>query len=177
VLMGGRAAEQLFVSDLSSGAQQDIAQATKIARSMVCEWGMSDRLGPVAYDFHTETGQYLGMGGHSEKKYAEDTAKLIDDEVHRLLDEANAFATKLIKKNRAKVELMTEMLMEFETLDAEDVKQIMEGNWDAEEKRKRLQEAAEKNKAAPVTPPPPPVESEAPNIDTTNATAQPDPTG
>ena len=74
VLMGGRIAEDIFVHDLSSGAQMDITQATKLARSMVCEWGMTDALGTVAYDERSDSGQYL-VQGYSEKNYSEETAK------------------------------------------------------------------------------------------------------
>ncbi|SCA62427.1 ATP-dependent zinc metalloprotease FtsH [Chlamydiales bacterium SCGC AG-110-P3] len=161
VLMGGRCAEQIFVGDISSGAQQDISQATNLARSMVCEWGMSDKIGPVAYNQRTESGQYLGMQQYADKTHSEDTARTIDDEVSRILDEANTAATKLIKKGRAKIELMTQMLMEFETLDSEDVQKIMSGEWDIEEKRKRMKIAAEKHKRTEVTPPPaPPLDNE-----------------
>ncbi len=83
VLMGGRAAEEIFVEDMSSGAQHDIMQATKIARSMVCEWGMSDELGTVSYDERTEAGQYLGMHDYHEKNYSDETAQQIDIEVRK----------------------------------------------------------------------------------------------
>src|SRR4029078_12614455 len=73
VLMGGRCAEEIFVGDVSSGAQQDIERATALARSMVCEWGMSDKIGAVAYDERADN-NYYGGPGHHEKKYSEDTA-------------------------------------------------------------------------------------------------------
>ena len=107
VLMGGRCAEEIFVQDISSGAQQDIERATSIARSMVCEWGMSDKLGAVAYDERSEGGQYLGMSGYHEKKYSEVTAQSIDDEVRKILDDAHNIALNIITTNRDKVELMT----------------------------------------------------------------------
>lgn len=162
VLMGGRCAEDVFVHDVSSGARQDIEQATSIARSMVCEWGMSDKLGAVAYDEKSEGGQYLGFGGHHEKKYSEDTAKDIDAEVRRLLDEANKRAHQIIEEKKKEVELMVEMLMEFETLDSGDVDTIVfhRKKWDMEGKRTRLKEAEELHKHLHVTPPPPPEEEE-----------------
>lgn len=156
VLMGGRCAEEIFVSDISSGAQQDIERATSIARSMVCEWGMSDRLGAVAYDERSDTGQYLGMNNYHEKKYSEDTAKSIDMEVKRILDDAHQLALQIIETNREKVELMTLMLMEFETLDSEDIEKIMKGEWTVEDKRARLKKAEEAHKRGQVLPPPPP---------------------
>jgi cell division protease FtsH len=143
VLMGGRCAEDVFVNDLSSGAQQDIEHATKLARSMVCEWGMSTELGSVAYDERSDSGAYLGMSMAHDKKYSEDTAKLIDSEVRKLVDEANARAMKIITDHKEQIELMTEMLMEFETLDAEDIQLIISKNWSIEEKRVRIKKAEE----------------------------------
>ncbi|MBI5272916.1 MAG: ATP-dependent zinc metalloprotease FtsH [Chlamydiia bacterium] len=156
VLMGGRAAEELFVKDLSSGAQHDIMQATKIARSMVCEWGMSDSLGAVLYDERSESGQYLGMSGFHEKNYSEETAQQIDTEVKTLINEAHKRAREILETNRNKVVLMADMLMEFESLDATDVKEIMNEAWDAEKKRSRLKAADELQKRA--IPPPVPVQ-------------------
>lgn len=157
VLMGGRVAEEVFVGDMSSGAQQDIERATQLARAMVCEWGMSDKLGAMAYDARSEAGQYLGMNSHQEKKYSEETAQLIDTEVRRLLDEAHAFAHKIILEYKAEVEQMTQMLMEFETLDSEDVQEIViTKNWNADKKRDRLKKAEELHKKPGVTPPPAP---------------------
>lgn len=160
VLMGGRVAEEVFVKDISSGARQDLEQATHIARSMVCEWGMSDTLGAVAYDERSDSGQYLGMSGYHEKKYSEETAKAIDGEVRRILDEALATARRIIAERRDQVELMTQMLMEFETLDADDVQKIVNNEWDIEEKRNRLKIADELHKKKPTSPPPtPPTEA------------------
>lgn len=159
VLMGGRVAEEIFVSDISSGARQDIERATALARSMVCEWGMSDKLGVVAYDERADQ-TYLGVS-HHEKKYSEETAKAIDIEVRAILDEAHELAKKIIEENREKVELMTQMLIEFETLDAEDIRKIMSGEWSVEDKRGRLKEAEELHKKAPATPPPSPFEKTA----------------
>jgi cell division protease FtsH len=149
ILMGGRAAEEIFVQDLSSGAQHDIAQATKIARSMVCEWGMNDELGTVTYDERTETGQYLGMNGYHEKSYSDKTAQEIDFQVRKLIDEAHKRAFEILEQNREKVQLMADMLMEFETLDATDVKEMMEGTWDADRKRGRIKSADELQKKTP----------------------------
>lgn len=147
VLMGGRSAEEIFVGDLSSGAQQDIERATNLARSMVCEWGMSDKMGTVAYEERSEQGQYLGFQNYHERKYSERTAKAIDDEIRGILDAANARAREIIKAHKDQVQLMTDMLIEFETLDAADVKAIVEGKWDIEAKRGRLKIAADKHKA------------------------------
>jgi cell division protease FtsH len=155
VLMGGRCAEELFVKDVSSGAQQDFEQATHLARSMVCKWGMSDKLGPVAYDEGGNGAQYA-WGGHDEKHYSEATAQAIDAEVKTLLDEAYQRARNILQERSEQVELMAKLLMEFETLDAEDVKLILDNKWDTEEKKARLKIADELHKKAPATPPPPP---------------------
>ncbi len=154
ILMGGRAAEEIFVQDMSSGAQHDFAQATRLARSMICEWGMSDELGLVSYEERTESGQYLGMSGYREKNYSNETAQEIDKEVRKLLEEAYTKAKEILRANYDKVKLMTDLLMEFETLDATDVKEIMAGTWDSETKRGRMKSADELQRKVP---PPPPI--------------------
>lgn len=158
VLMGGRAAEEIFLGDISSGAQQDIAQATKLVRSMVCEWGMSEQLGTVAYDERSDSP--TGYGTYCEKTYSEETAKTIDFELRTLLDAAYQRALGIIREHREEIELMTQMLIEFETLDAKDVKEIMDHTWDPEKKRARLKEegALFKKVSSDVPPPPPPPE-------------------
>ena len=153
VLMGGRVAEELFLEDISSGAQMDIAQATSLARSMVCEWGMTDALGKVAYDRRSpDEGSYY-MPGSSEKNYSEETAKEIDEAVRSLLDEAYTTAKQIIQDHKDKVELMTRMLMEFETLDQEDVKDIMGGKWSSEKKKEKIDNAANAHRKLPPAPP------------------------
>lgn len=156
VLMGGRVAEEIFVGDISSGAKQDIEQATRLARAMVCEWGMSEKMGAVAYDERSEGGQYLGMQGYQDKKYSENTAHSIDEEVRKILDEALETARNIINEYHDQVELMTQMLMEFETLDADDVIKIINKEWNIEDKREKLKKADELHKKQIVTPPPPP---------------------
>jgi cell division protease FtsH len=155
VLMGGRAAEEIFVQDMSSGAQQDIAQATRLARAMVCEWGMSE-LGTVAYDERSEAGQYLGGAAYKEKNYSDETAQKIDAEVAKLIEEGRKLALEILEKNRDKVQLMTDLLMEFETLDAKDVQEVMTGSFDHEQKRARLKTAQELQRKVPPAPPPAP---------------------
>lgn len=162
VLMGGRCAEEIFVGDISSGAQQDIERATQLARSMICEWGMSDKLGAVTYDERADSGQYLGWANYHDKKYSEETARAIDDEVRAILDAAHARARGLLLDKREQVELMTQMLIEFETLDAEDVQKILKNEWNTEEKRLKLKRADELHKKALTPPPLPPLEEEKP---------------
>lgn len=158
VLMGGRCAEEIFIHDISSGAQQDIEQATQLARSMVCKWGMSDNLGAVAYDESSNNGT-PSFGEFHEKPYSDETAKVIDAEVRKILDSANETARKIILEYREQVELLTQMLIEFETLDSDDVQEIvLNKNWDTDRKRDRLKKAAElyKKEATGAQPPPPP---------------------
>ena len=164
IIMGGRCAEEIFVGDISSGAQQDIEQATRLARSMVCEWGMTELLGLVAYERRTEAGQYLGQS-QSEKTFSEQTAEQIDQLIRQLIEEAHKRARDILGEHKDQVELMTQMLMEFETLDREDVLKIIKNEWDIESKRKKLKDQLESNRRsqeahskAPVEPPPvPPV--------------------
>jgi len=157
VLMGSRCAEEIFVGDISSGARQDIEQATHLARSMVCEWGMSDKLGPMAYDERSEGGQYLGFQNYHERKISDETAQEIDNEVRHILDEAYKRAKEVLNEQRDAVQLMTDMLIEFETLDAEDLQEIIESRWDIQKKRDRLKKADDLHKKGTVTPPPPPL--------------------
>ena len=150
--MGGRVAEEVFIGDMSSGAQMDISQATKLVRSMVCEWGMTDKLGTVAYDEKSEQGQYLGMSSYHEKMYSQDTAKAIDEEVRKILDTAHEYAKTLVLAHKDKVQLMADMLMEFETLDRDDVKLIIEGKWNTENKRAKEKSLENLNKKLPPPP-------------------------
>ncbi len=147
VLMGGRVAEEIFVFDVSSGARQDIEQATGIARSMVCEWGMSDKLGAVSYDEGSSGAQY---GMHHEKKYSELTAREIDAEVREIVTQAHDRALQIVKDKAKEVQLVTDMLMEFETLDFKDIEDIVKGDWDIEEKRIRLKTANDLFKKQPT---------------------------
>jgi cell division protease FtsH len=152
VLMGGRVAEEIFLDDVSSGAQMDIFQATSLARSMVCEWGMTESLGKVAYDRREGEGGYYSQAS-SDKNYSDETAKEIDEAVRELLDEAYEAATKIVTENKEKVELMTRMLLEFETLDQEDVKDIMKGEWSLEKKKAKIEAAAKAHRKLPPAPP------------------------
>lgn len=156
VLMGGRCAEDIFLGDISSGAQSDIERATALARSMVCEWGMSDKLGAVAYDERSDSGQYLGWNNYHEKKYSEQTAQMIDEEVKEILDAAIKKAKDILLSHREQVDLMSLMLIEFETLDADDVQKIIKNEWNSTEKQERLKKADELHKKSSPQPPPPP---------------------
>ena len=126
VCFSGRVAEVLFCDDISSGAQSDIEQATRIARQMVLTWGMSDHLGPISYgpDLGVKETIYLMP---NEREYSEKTAEEIDAEIKRIMDEAYKKARQTIEENKDKLERIAQALLKYETLDAEDVKIIMAG--------------------------------------------------
>jgi cell division protease FtsH len=126
VCFGGRIAEELFCDDISSGAQSDIQQATRIARQMVLTWGMSERLGAISYESDYD-GKDLFFGFPGEKDYSEKTAESIDDEIKRITDEAFQNTKKLIEQNKDKLEGIAKALLKYETLDADDVKIILDG--------------------------------------------------
>jgi cell division protease FtsH len=120
ILFGGRIAEEIFVGQMSTGASNDFARATNIARAMVMRYGMSDALGIMVY---VETEQDNGF----RKSIAEATQQKVDSEIRRILDEQYDVARKLLDENREKVEAMTKALLEWETIDADQVSDIMEG--------------------------------------------------
>ena len=124
VLFGGRAAEEIFLKRMSTGASNDFERATKLARDMVTRYGMSDVLGPMVY---VDTEQDSMFGRMSSKTVSEATQQKVDGEVRRIIDEQYALAKHLLEANRDKVELMTKALMEWETLDADQVSDIMAG--------------------------------------------------
>ena len=126
ILMGGRIAEEIIFDQLTTGAGQDIVMATDTARSMVCEWGMSEKLGPLAYGKKDEQ-VFLGRGGGAQKTYSEHTAQEIDREIHRIVTEGYQKARKLIEDNMDKLEAIAQGLLEFETLDAPDVRMLADG--------------------------------------------------
>lgn len=151
VLMGGRVAESIINKDVTSGAQMDIKQATNIARSMVCHWGMSDKLGMI--NLGDSEGQNL-MAGFQEREYSEETARIIDQEIKGLIDKAYKKAQEVLEQNRAKLDLMAEMLLKFETLEIEDLNKIMNGEWNPDEKQAEL-DAFNTAKGRREPPPPP----------------------
>jgi len=126
VCFGGRIAETMFCDDISSGAQNDIEQATKITKQMVLTWGMSDRLGPVSYGPDNSMRDYSFVM-QTEKEYSEKTAQAIDAEIKRVMDEAYSQAKQLLETNKEKLQEIAKALLKYETLDAEDVKVILDG--------------------------------------------------
>jgi cell division protease FtsH len=125
VCFGGRIAEEMFCGDINTGASGDIRQATGLARKMVRDWGMNDRLGFVFYGDDENKPSFLDMGGGRE--YSEETAKAIDEEIKKLIDSLYAETRRLLETNKERVEALGKALMQFETLDAADVDRVMKG--------------------------------------------------
>ncbi|NCD33540.1 MAG: ATP-dependent zinc metalloprotease FtsH [Spartobacteria bacterium] len=123
--MGGRAAEELIFNDVTTGASNDIKQATHIARSMVCVWGMSPKLGPQAFG-KDEAPLFLGREISRSQEHSDETARSIDNEITRILNEAYDRAMGLLKQYRKELDLLGEGLLERETLDAQDIIDIFE---------------------------------------------------
>ena len=123
VCFAGRIAEQMFCDDISTGAQSDIQQATRIAREMVTTWGMGEQMGPVYYGADPNREYYFGPAA----EYSQRTAESIDQEIKRLIDETYSGARHIIAENRERLERLAQALLKYETLDAEDVKMILDG--------------------------------------------------
>ncbi|MFM1781905.1 MAG: cell division protein [Pseudomonadota bacterium] len=124
ILFGGRIAEEVFMKQMSTGASNDFERATKLARDMVTRYGMSDKLGTMVY---VGQDQDSFFGAMSSKTISEATQQKVDAEIRRILDEQYSVARKLIEKNRRKVEAMAKALLEYETIDADQINDIMAG--------------------------------------------------
>lgn len=123
ILFGGRIAEEIFVGQMSTGASNDFSRATKLARAMVTRFGMSDKLGVMVY----EDSQQEGYFGGASKTISEATQQLVDTEIRSILDQQYAISRDLLEKNREKVEAMTKALLDWETIDADQIHDIMQG--------------------------------------------------
>ena len=150
VLFGGRIAEEIFMKQMTTGASNDFERATEMARRMVTQWGMSDNLGPMVYG-ENEGEVFLGRSITTHKNVSEATMQQVDAEIRRIIDSQYGLARRLIEQNSDKVEAMAKALMEWETIDAEQVGDIMEGR--------------------PPRPPKPPANTPAPPPSTGTATA------
>jgi cell division protease FtsH len=126
ILMGGRCAEEICLGEMTTGAGNDIERATEMARKMVCEWGMSDKMGPLTYGTKDEQ-VFLGKDFSSQKNFSDQTAKLIDQEVKTLVMDGYTRATELLIKNRDTLETMAQALLERETLDGKEIKDLIAG--------------------------------------------------
>ncbi len=122
VRLGGRAAEELFLSDITNGAAMDLQQATGLAKAMVCEWGMTPALGLPHLSNNDGTGNELFI---VSKGYSEDTARLIDEEVRKILDTSYAEAVRLLSENKQSMELLVAALLEYEVLTRDEIDALL----------------------------------------------------
>ena len=128
-LFGGRVAEEMTLGKegITTGASNDIQRATEIARNMVTKWGLSDAMGPLMYD---EGGEEVFLGrtaAQPSKAMSDETALAIDKEVRAIIDECYEKARDLLEEHRSKMDMMAEALMQYETIDSEQIDAIMEG--------------------------------------------------
>ena len=123
--MGGRAAEEIVFTDVTSGASADISHATKVARAMVCSFGMSDMLGPIQYGERSDH-IYLGRDITRSEAYSEETARIIDLEIKKLVDDAMDSARQILTEHRDMLDKLAEALLEKETLDAAEVYTLLD---------------------------------------------------
>ncbi|WP_022661589.1 ATP-dependent zinc metalloprotease FtsH [Paucidesulfovibrio longus] len=126
MLLGGRVAEEIALAQMTTGASNDIERATKMAHKMVCQWGMSEKLGPLSFGDNQES-VFLGKELVHNRNYGEETARTIDEEVRRIIDEAHEIARKLISENRESLDKIAEALLERETISGKDIDLLMEG--------------------------------------------------
>ncbi|WP_018411449.1 ATP-dependent zinc metalloprotease FtsH [Methyloversatilis thermotolerans] len=126
MMLSGRIAEEIFMNQMTNGAANDFQRATDLARRMVTQWGMSDSMGPMVYG--EEEGEvFLGRSVATHRNVSETTMQRVDSEIRRIIDERYAVARKLLEDNRDKVESMTQALLDYETIDADQIDDIMNG--------------------------------------------------
>jgi len=126
VLFGGRIAVVVFMKQMTTGASNDFEKATEMARRMVTQWGMSESLGPMVYG-ENEGEVFLGRSVTTHKNVSEATMQNVDVEIRRIIDGQYSLARKLIEENRDKIEAMAKALLEWETIDSDQIGDIMEG--------------------------------------------------
>jgi cell division protease FtsH len=124
IILGGRAAEKIIFDDISTGAGDDLKKATEIARRMVCQWGMSEKLGPMTFRLG-ETHPFLGRELTQAKDFSEHTAQLIDEEIHKIVSDMIRKAETLLSENQAKLKALAEELLRHETLTRKEVEKIL----------------------------------------------------
>jgi cell division protease FtsH len=151
MLFGGRVAEELFTGDISTGASNDFERATDMARDMVTRYGMSDALGPMVYG-ENEGEVFLGRSVTTHKNISEATMQQVDAEIRRILDEQYALAKKILTENRDKVEAMTAALLEWETIDSDQIDDIMAGKPPRPPKPSPSQSSPPPEDSAPTAP-------------------------
>ena len=122
--LGGRAAEKIVFNEVSAGAESDLTHVTRLARKMVAHWGMSERVGPVAYRI-SEEHPFLGREIYEQREFSEHSARIIDEEVSRILHEADARAVQLLNQHRDKLDALATALEQREILDETEVEEII----------------------------------------------------
>jgi len=152
---GGRVAEEVFCGDISAGAADDIKRATELARAMVTELGMSEKIGPINYA-ERQGSDFLGTELLSGKWHSEETARLIDEEIERILREAYEAAKAIVTRERDSIERLTEALLEFETINAQEIRRLI-GGAPASDLRPPKPKKVPRN---PIPAPPQPAEAE-----------------
>jgi len=160
VLFGGRIAEEIFMNQMTTGASNDFERATDMARRMVTQWGMSDALGTMVYG-ENEGEVFLGRSVTTHKNISEATMQQVDAEIRRIIDQQYGLARKLIEDNRDKIEAMTHALLEWETIDSDQINDIMEGK------------PPRPPKPSPSSQPPKPPQDAAPTAPATTTPTQP----
>jgi cell division protease FtsH len=157
MMFGGRVAEEIFFSEITSGASNDIQKATELARRMVCQFGMSDKLGPISYSDEEEH-LFLGREIARTRTHSEETAKLIDAEVHRFIDMAHQRARDIIAQNRDKLEAVAQALLKYELISGEEVRMLLRGekidelkDAEAAEEKARLDKRGSDSPSRPAT--------------------------
>lgn len=143
MMMGGRIAEEIVFGDITAGASSDIQKATELARKMVVEWGMSEKLGFMSFGSNNQV--FIGRDYQTQNQYSEATARVIDDEIKAILDSCYAKAKKLLQSKRALLDSMSSLLLVEETIYADEVDELIAGK-SSEEISKGLHEKAEKRK-------------------------------
>ena len=149
VLLGGRVAETLVLKEISSGASNDLQRATQLARQMICEYGMSENIGPVTFG-HRQDQVFLGRDIARDKDYSEEVAAEIDKEVRAFIEDAYAATEKLLSENLDKLHVIAKALIERETLDEEEINQLLKYGHilSAEEKLYLVQQSVAEEEAA-----------------------------
>jgi cell division protease FtsH len=146
-LLGGRAAEELMFDDITSGASSDFKQATKIARVMVCELGMSEKLGPMTFGEREEM-IFLGKEIARHSEYSDATAIEIDKEVRAIINQCREQARAILVQYKDKLEAIANALLEYEVLDGTEITEIIEGRWQPRPRRVAKAEAEKKKEPA-----------------------------
>lgn len=146
-LLAGRVAEEVVFNEISTGAQNDLERATSVVRQMIMEYGMSEELGPVTFG-RKQSQVFLGRDLGRDRDFSEDIARSIDREIRHTMDKCYSVAEEAVEKNRDKLDLIAEALLEKESLDAYEIKALIEGKTLEEIKEEEAHEAADQERAA-----------------------------